>query len=85
MMCVKVQNCVCISVSKYEFTLKLIDISNLNEHLEYISDQTFAITLQNIYLEELKMNTIARRHIYIGSKYYWNILLFSKNAFDNNK
>ena len=28
----------CMYVSKYEFTLKLIDINNLNEHLEYISD-----------------------------------------------
>ena len=35
--CEGVELCMYISVSKYEFTLKLIDISNLNENFEYIS------------------------------------------------
>ena len=36
--CEGVELCMYISVSRYEFTSKLIDIDNLNEHLEYISD-----------------------------------------------
>ena len=48
-MCEGVELCMYISVSKYEFTLKLIDINNLNELIEYISEQIFDITLQFIY------------------------------------
>ena len=48
--CECVELCMYISVSKYEFTLKLIAISNLNEHFKYITDKKFDITLRNIYL-----------------------------------